>query len=338
MFNLLEKFQHKMSHNSGGSWGSGTDGTCYIYDANLQSNPYLVTPDVVFKRGIDMRISMRMDDGNYVDMWGFTDNNGWGSEGTFPSPPMRVTQGQIVHTVLDVGHRWAHTIHHHGIEPHAYSDGVGHITWDVKDATYTYQWRPAHAGTYFYHCHVNTVLHAEMGMYGALIVDPPEGAGTLFSGGPTYDAELFWVVDEIDSSWHNYNWDTATCGGDAGFNRLEPDYFVITGVDASGTSTYNNSAISGSFPVGTKLLARYICAGYLPQRMRFGGLTGTVYASDGRPLPNPIQVTELRAHSAERYDIIFDLDTPGTYIIETDIIDWVTGQVWGTTHSRIVVV
>lgn len=90
--------------------------------------------------------------------------------------------------------------------------------------------------------------------------------------------------------------------------------------------------------MGQKLLARYINAGYHPQRIRFGGLAGTVYMSDGRPLPNPIQATELRSHSAERFDIIFEPTVPGEYIIETDIIHWVSGEVLGTTRARITVV
>lgn len=337
-----------MGGGGGGGGMGGMGGTCYIYPSNT-ANPYLVSPNVVYSRGIDMNIPLVMDDGRTITMWGFTDTGGGGGgmggggmggmgAGGFPSPPMRVREGQIVHTVLNVNMMMAHTIHHHGIEPHFYSDGVGHLTWDVSGTSYTYQWRPAHAGTYFYHCHTNTVLHAEMGMYGALIVDPPEGPGTLFRNGPTYDAELFWVVDEIDSRWHTLPWNAGTCGGDVGLNLLRPDYFVITGVDGSGTSAYNNAAISGTFPVGTKVLARYICAGYHPQRIRFGGLTGTVYASDGRPLPRPINATSLRAHSAERYDIIFNLNKRGTFTITTDIIDWVTGRVWGTTHSRINVV
>lgn len=233
---------------------------------------------------------------------------------------------------------WMHTVHHHGIEPADHSDGVGHITWDVANGTYTYQWRPAHAGTYFYHCHTNTVLHAEMGMYGALIVDPPEGPGTLFSGGPTYDVEAFWVVDEIDSSWHTLPWNAGTCGGDVGLNDLNPDYFVITGVDGSGDSAMNTPPISATVQRGQKLLARYVCAGYHPQKIRFGGLTGTIHSSDGRPLPNPVQVTEIRAASAERYDIIFEPTETGTYLIETDIIHWVTGEVLGTTRTSVTVV
>jgi FtsP/CotA-like multicopper oxidase with cupredoxin domain len=339
MFNLEDSLV-KMGRGGGGMGGGGMGGgACYVYP-DAPATPGLVTADVTYNLGIDMEIPLTMDDGNTVNMWGFTGSGGgmMGGSGTFPSPAMRITEGTIVHTNLNVGMMWMHTIHHHGIEPEYHSDGVGHISFDVSNGTYTYQWRPAFAGTYFYHCHTNTVLHAEMGMYGALIVDPPEGAGTLHSGGPTYDVEAFWVVDEIDSSWHTLSWDAGTCGGDVGLNELNPDYFVITGVDGSGDTAMNLPPISATVQRGQKLLARYICAGYHPQKIRFGGLTGTVHISDGRVLPKPVQVTELRACSGERYDIIFEPTERGTYLIETDIIHWVTGEVLGTTRTSITVV
>ena len=173
-----------------GGGGMGGMGACYIYPG-APATPGLTTPDVVYERTVSMNGSVTMDDGTSIPVWGFPDlaaggggmggggmgGGGMGGTAPFPSPPMRVREGQIVHTILDVGMmNGIHTIHHHGIEPHYASDGVGHITWDVN-GTYTYQWRPMSPGTYFYHCHTNTVLHAEMGMYGALIVDPPEGPG-----------------------------------------------------------------------------------------------------------------------------------------------------------------
>ena len=324
----------------------GMMGACYVYPIRQNEVPALdPNPDVVYRRGVDMSIPLTMDDGRTINMWGFSDldagggggMDGMGGNATFPSAAMRVTQGQVVQTDLQVGMMMFHTIHHHGIEPEYRSDGVGHISWDVQ-GNYTYQWRPAFAGTYFYHCHTNTVLHAEMGMYGALIVDPPEGPGTLFSGGPEYDVEAFWVVDEIDSSWHDLGWAAGTCGGDVGLNELNPDYFVITGVDGTGDSAMDAPPISATVQRGQKLLARYICAGYHPQRIRFGGLTGTVYSSDGRPLPKPIQVTEISAVSAERYDIIFAPTQRGTYVIETDVLHWITGEVLGTTRTSVTVV
>jgi len=321
--------------------GMSSSSTCYVYPAS-PATPGIVVADVTYNLGIDMQIPLTMDNGTVVNMWGFGNDTGGMINGTFPSPPMRINAGTIVHTVLNVqGMMWNHTVHHHGIEPADHADGVGHITWDV-DGIYTYQWRPVHPGTYFYHCHTNTVLHAEMGMYGAIIVDPPEGPGTLISAAGanpavTYDVEAFWVVDEIDSSWHTLPWNAGTCGTDVGLNTLSPDYFVITGVDGTGTSAMNLAPISATVRLGQKLLARYICAGYHPQHIDFGGLIGTVYISDGRNLPNPIQVTSLDAVSAERYDVIFEPTLIGEYIITCAIKDWITGNVLGTVQTNIVV-
>jgi FtsP/CotA-like multicopper oxidase with cupredoxin domain len=331
--------------NRDGGGGGGMNNACYVYPIDPANIPALdPNPDVVYERGIYMNGSMTMDDGNTVTIWGFTDpaaggggmGGGGMGGGAFPSPAMRVTQGQVVQTRLNVGMMMYHTIHHHGIEPEYRSDGVGHLSWDVN-GTYTYQWRPMHAGTYFYHCHTNTVLHAEMGMYGALIVDPPEGPGTAFQGGPSYDVEAIWAVDEIDSSWHTLAWTAGTCGGDVGLNTLNPDYFVITGVDGA-QSALTHPGVAVTMNVGQRLLVRYICAGYLPQQIRFGGLTAEVIASDGRPLPNAFQATQLDAVSAERYDCIIQPTQPGVHTVEIDIKHWITGAVLGTARTRITVV
>ena len=324
-----------------GGGGMGMNNACYVSPIRPTEVPALdPNPDVVFNRSVDMNIPVVMDDGKTINMWGFANSLGGGmngmGNGTFPSPPMRVRQGQIVHTRLNVGMMLYHTIHHHGIEPEYRSDGVGHISWDVQ-GTYTYQWRPMHAGTYFYHCHTNTVLHVEMGMYGTLIVDPPEGPGTAFSGGPSYDLEAIWAVDEIDSSWHNLDWTAGTCGGDVGLNDLNPDYFIINGIDGA-RSALSNPGVAVTMNRGQRLLVRYICAGYLPQTIRFGGLTAEVIASDGRPLPRSFQTGQLDAVSAERYDCIIQPTQSGTHTIKIDIKDWVTGAVLGTARTRVTVV
>jgi len=328
----------------GGTTSGGMGNACYVYPGH-PATPGIVTPDILFQRGIYMNGSVTMDDGNVVTVWGFTDlaNGGGGMmSGQFPSPAIRVTQGQIVHTELTVGNMWAHTIHHHGIEPSWENDGVGHISWDVQGGTYTYQWRPSHAGTYFYHCHVNTVLHAEMGMYGALIVDPvpdpndPPGTQRVFAGGPTYDVEAIWACDEFDSSWHTLTWAAGTCGGDVGLNDLNPDYFIITGVDGA-TSALTAPGVAVQMTLGQTLLVRYINAGYFPQTVNFGGLTATVVASDGRPLPNAFQATSLETCAAERYDCIFTPTQAGTYTVEVQYHHWITGDLVGTARTRITV-
>jgi len=336
MIKLFDRvFKPFLMMGMGGSGGMGN--ACYTYpDAPVTQG--LVSADISFQRSVYMNGSVTMDDGRSVTVWGFTDGGGMGGMGgQFPSPPIRVTEGQIVHTVFsNSGMMWLHTIHHHGIEPSTENDGVGHYSFDV-DGTYIYQWKAAHAGTYFYHCHTNTVLHAEMGMYGGLIVDPPEGPGTLFSGGPGYDLEAIWACDEFDSSWHNLPWDAGTCGADVGLNDLNPDYFLISGVDGA-QSALTAPGVAVQMSRGQRLLVRYINAGYLPQRITFGGLTATVYMSDGRPFPNPIQVQSIETSSAERYDCIFQPQSAGVHEVTIEYLDWVTGETIGTAQTRITVV
>lgn len=365
MFKLKNKLM------MGGGMGGGMMGgsACFIYPQGAQ--PALATniPDITFERQVYMAGSVTMGDGNSVIVWGFNGQNvaGAGSNnsgggmmgggmggmggGPFPSVPMRLKQGDIAHTRLNVGGMmWKHTIHHHGIEPEYRSDGVGHTSWDIS-SSYTYQWSPQHAGTYFYHCHTNTVLHAEMGMYGVLIVDPPSGPGTAYVGGPAYDVEAIWAVDEIDSSWHKSasNWPAGTCGGDVGLNTLNPDYFIISGLDgtkntpvANARTAYNDPTVAVTMNLGQTLLVRYINAGYLPQRMRLpAGLTGTVVASDGRPLPKPIPVDDtsiMNTVAAERYDIIIKPSKAGVFEVAFDIQHWITGKTLGTATTTITVV
>jgi len=325
----------------------GMGQACYVYPG-APATPGLVTADVNYRRGIYMNGLMVMDDGVAVTIWGFTDlaaaNGGMGGGnmgaggGSFPSPAMRVNEGQIIHTAFTVGNMYMHTIHHHGIEPSTQNDGVGHFSYDVSGGTYTYQWKASNAGTYFYHCHTNTVLHAEMGMYGALIIDPvplatdPVGTKRAFKNGPIYQVEAIWACDEIDPAWHTNSWAAGTCGGDVGLNNLNPKYFIITGVDGANSAL---TAMALNIRVGQTALIRYICAGYYPQKIDFGGLTVDVVASDGRPLPAKWSTSSIEASSAERYDCIFKPTTTGSYTVTVQYLHWITGKVLGTARTRI---
>lgn len=152
----------------------------------------------------------------------------------YPGPTIRVPRGVIFHAKVN-GHGGSkHSIHWHGIEPTPMNDGVGHCSFVVGD--YTYQWQPNFIGTYLYHCHKNTALHFKAGLYGALIVEPPDAfaegpglkpggyprrtaanlgrftqfpgfvGGSLESGDPhamtvPYDVEALWAIDDISSTW-----------------------------------------------------------------------------------------------------------------------------------------
>ena len=136
---------------------------------------------------------LRFPDGLEAEIWAFEDER---SGRVFPAPLIRAEEGDIVHVTLKPSKR-VHTIHLHGIEPDPRNDGVGHTSFEVT-GEYTYQFRAepgvpgdpntGTAGTYFYHCHVNTVLHVQIGMFGPMIFDPASGRGKAFVDDPVgYD-------------------------------------------------------------------------------------------------------------------------------------------------------
>ena len=102
----------------------------------------------------------------------FRDGDNPFDNGSYPGATIRVPRGVIFHCQTQGHGPPPHTIHWHGIEPCPMNDGVGHCSMEIGD--YLYQWQPNFIGTYFYHCHRNTVQHFEFGLFGMLLIEPPD--------------------------------------------------------------------------------------------------------------------------------------------------------------------
>lgn len=326
-------------------------------------------PDALFHRINHTIHHIEMPDGKSIEVWGFdaTDphdpHNPDTTIRTFPSKLIRLTEGDLFHCISEhhpdedddedgqgpTPHQEGHTIHWHGIEPTTANDGVGKHSFGVRDPAghglherYTYQWRASEAGTYFYHCHRNTVLHVENGMYGGLIIDPRSPSGSDLTapypdGGPgyvrrrddvvRYDVERFWVADEFDSRWHTLHED-AGLGGlpfdqqDPGLNIFEPDYFLISGVPAPWTET--DERIVARLRVGETLLLRILSAGYFIHTWTLD-IDAEVIAMDGRALgrsKGPMPYSQpfvlpagesFELTGARRWDLLIRPTKAGTY-------------------------
>jgi FtsP/CotA-like multicopper oxidase with cupredoxin domain len=234
---------------------------------------------------LDLRLmngtDLTMWDGRRISMFTISDRNiPAASGGTFPAVTLRVPRGVIFHAETQGAGPPPHTIHWHGIEPTPINDGVGHCSMEI--GRYTYQWQPNFIGSYFYHCHRNTVQHFDFGLYGFLIIEPPDAydaanpnrggyprrtaanltnfpqfpgfnSSALESGDPhaftvPYDVEALWVLDDIDSAWHDLASNARAFfpahGPNPGvddffpqlgiFHDFNPDYFVCTGVNFPG--------------------------------------------------------------------------------------------------------
>ncbi|WP_318779093.1 MULTISPECIES: multicopper oxidase domain-containing protein [unclassified Arthrobacter] len=314
---------------------------------------------------------LKFSDGKIFTVWSFESNS---SGRSLPGPTLRPKEGEIFHAKFTPS-KGAHTIHWHGMEPDPRNDGVGHTSFEIG-GTYTYQWqaepgRPGDpnygaAGTYFYHCHVNTVLHAQMGMFGALVVDPvmhPSypvslGARRPFVDGPEYDiaTESILIPYSVDPRWHKMHHAAGLSGEDAGLNRFEPKHFYLLGGNLAKRGntdgrTWSLSSIPANVVPGVRkpTLLRILNANYLPNRMYFTDPAGKpakiaeIIAHDGRPfrdtsvpgapsLPsgasgNPLFTSVLCFGAAERYDVILRPPTAGRYQLRVEWEDWITGKI-----------
>lgn len=307
---------------------------CNVRVDNIDT-PDRLTPNIRFERQGPTELDIVMPDGQEVRFWTFRDklDGNSATREPWPAKPIRVRQGQIVHSTLHA-QKNSHTIHHHGMNSSTYNDGVGHVSFEVT-GSYTYQFQPSHAGTYFYHCHKNTVLHFEMGMYGFLIVDPPTGPGRLYEGGPRYDVEALWAFDDVDPTWRSLNHSAGLCGDDAGLNIFRPKYFMCSGVPNPRTKTDPRVVINAK--VGQRILIRHLNASYSVVTTTFTGLAATIYGADGRPLQHPdfpwakpIQVpagAPIETVAAQRRDIIIIPTKAGVYPVRTEFRDWITGEI-----------
>lgn len=313
------------------------------------------TANVYFERKVFTDGLMRMPDGQDVVYWGFEDRINGEDKKPFPSALIRVQEGDLVHVKMEP-RRGTHTIHHHGIEPTTMNDGVGHVSFEVNES-YVYQFQPRQAGTWFYHCHKNTVLHFEMGLVGGLIVDPvpnPNGKVPAYAGGPEYDVEMFWIFDDMDPRWHKLGdeeQNAGMCGEDVGLHKFEPKYFLVSGVPTQPNIISQPAAIKANR--GQKILIRTLNASYSLLRTTFSGLEAQIIAVDGHPLnkpwnrwvtikPEPSSPTKSAfvMATASRYDILIDLSSPanankvGTFLVDFQWQHWITRKIHNQRNRK----
>lgn len=303
--------------------------------AENPDTPDRLRPDVRFRRGF-RNFELDLPDGERIRIWSFRDEQG-GENNVWPAPTIRFRAGEIVHSELNA-RKGTHTIHHHGVDSSPFNDGVGHTAFEVK-GSYVYQFTARYPGTYFFHCHKNTTLHFEMGMYGLLIVDEPEGPGVVRVDGELTEAqaEANWVCDELDPRWRRLNQNAGLCGEDEGLNVIEPKYFVVTGVVAP--ETEGDRRVRVVADLGDRVLVRLLNAAYgvLRTTLPFDGL---VISVDGRSLGGPSSPwskpfllpkgVPFELVTAQRYDILIEADraTAGADdgLVLFEFLDWIREQ------------
>ena len=200
-----------------------------------------------------------------------------------------------------------HTIHFHGLDVPQGEDGVPETGSPTSGDTYTFNVDSRYVGSHKYHCHVHTVKHLEMGMYGAFIVRAVDAQGnfvnTINQDGPAYDFEWNWVLSTVDPRYHTVEGDNIV------FASYVPQYFLINGNE--GTSRSSPAETLAATP-GSNVAIRLM--GLHSVNATFRILDGSnnpqsfvLHNRDGFALNTPQVVSEIEISPGQTKDIMITL-------------------------------
>ena len=132
----------------------------------------------------------------------------WAYDGTVPGPELRVRQGDPLRLVVNNKLGEDTTVHWHGIRLPNPMDGVPGLTQPPirPGESFSYEFTPPDAGTFWYHPHADTLQQIGRGLAGALIVEEREPVAV--------DRDLLWFIED----WRLDETGQITSGFD---NRME---------------------------------------------------------------------------------------------------------------------
>jgi hypothetical protein len=288
-------------------------------------------PDHFFERRMFTDGLLVMPDGKQIPYWGFEDPVQAPGQKRFPSPMIRMREGETAQVRLEMIKNSAKTCNAAGT---CSRDALRVSTYD----THIYQWKPRASGTWLYQCHTSTARDFEMGLFGLLVVDPePDAAGRAlaFKRGPAYDREAVLVFDDVDPNWHDATTAAATSNG-ALKPVFNPQYFLVNGVANTGTLNHPDVAISAK--AGEKILIRMLNASYSLVKISIEHFHGSIVSVDGSAIDTaaspwtswiPVQPDRpVFMATGSRHELLIDLDpaknpaVPGTsYKVTFEFLD-----------------
>lgn len=215
----------------------------------------------------------------------------WGYNGQVPGPTIRVRQGDVVRVEFTNHLPEPTTVHWHGIPVPNDMDGVPNITQKPipPGGSFIYQFVAKYPGTYIYHTHYDDLTQLDSGLYGAIIIDPPNP--------PHFDREYVMLI----SSWRLHG-------------SEEENAFSINGKSYPWT-------IPMPVRLGDRVRVRMInISGNCMHVMHLHGHLFHVIAKDGTPVNGALENSQSLS-PGETYDVAFVANNPGIWMFHCHIVD-----------------
>lgn len=223
--------------------------------------------------------------------------------GQVPGPTLRVRLGDTVRVRFTNRLPQETTIHWHGVRVPNAMDGVPHATQPPVQpgASFTYEFTPKDAGTFWFHPHVRSSEQVERGLYGLLIVDD--------RAPPPYTRDVAWILDD----W--------LLGAD---RQIVPDFntphdLMHDGRWGNAITVNGRTDTTLKVAAGERIRLRLLNASngriYVPE---LGGLDAKIIAVDGLYARTPRPLEHFELAPGNRLDLDVTISGGGRSLVVMD--------------------
>jgi len=156
---------------------------------SIKSANRLPYPETIQASGKVAEVSLVAEEGKLSLIPG-KNLNVWSYNGQVPGTEIRASKGDTLKINFTNKLPDETTIHFHGIRVPNAMDGVPGVTQEPIQPgdSFTYEFTPKDAGTFWYHPHVRGSEQVERGLYGVIVVEDPDE--------PKYDQDQVIVLDD----------------------------------------------------------------------------------------------------------------------------------------------
>ena len=268
--------------------------------------------------------------------------------GGVPGPTLRWREGDEITVRVSNRLDVPTSIHWHGILLPWQMDGVPGLSFDgiAPGTTFTYRFPVTQSGTYWYHSHSG--FQEQLGLYGALIIDPLEPDPVAFDAEHVVllsdwtDEDPMRLFARLKKESHYYNFNRRTLAdiradirenGLAQYRRdrqmwnrmrmTDRDLADVTGATYTCLMNGQTPATNWTalFSPGERIRLRIINGSAMTIfDLRIPGLEMTVVAVDGQNV-EPVTVDEFRIGVAETFDVVVSPASDVAYTLFAQSID-----------------
>ncbi len=239
----------------------------------------------------------------------------YGYNGQYPGPLIRAPQGSTIVVNFSNDIEMPTTVHWHGLRLDNRFDGVPDVTQPAVNPgeTFRYEVHFRDSGIYWYHPHVREDIQQDLGLYGNMMVAPPNDDYY----GPAHREEVV-ILDDILMDEHGLMHFGASTPTHALMGRFGNVMLV------NGATDYNLEVKRGE-------VVRFFLTNVANSRtfnVTFGNAKVKVVASDVSKFEREQWVRSVVIAPAERYVVDVLFDQPGEALIENTIqaIDHFRGE------------